>query len=178
MLGSQSERSCEKLSDMEDEAAMAAISPLLGRVTDLEIEPDVFLTENVLQRMTNKGVEFQKYRKRIMVKTNPQHLDIVRTVLKVTHPDVMENPKGRTAINSMMNEYVNEVDTTDHQVARSLEENLGALACEPDLIRGMCAFSEAEYNMWGSVYDQLLVRPSTLLSAWMIAHESNEPLER
>ncbi len=151
--------------------------PVLGRITEMHVEPDVFSSSNALLQMTNKGLVTRKYRNRIMVATHPQHRRIVGAVLEVTHPDVVTNPKGLTIVKQLFNDYENDIDPTDYQVAKSLDETLGRIACETDLIKGMCAFAEAEANSWANMYDQLLVRPAMLMAAWMIAHEENEPLQ-
>lgn len=163
-----------------DELAIACGHQVLGRFTELELTEETFFDEPFMQKLSSEDVRSSYREKTFIIKGKVQPFDVVLCVMRYTHPEVLESPKGSSALQSLIDDY-DTVDKQDPLIRAVLAENLEIMRRSdppiPDLLRGVDAFSLAELERWNGVYQDTLVQPAARMAAWMIAHERNEPLE-
>jgi hypothetical protein len=144
---------------------------ILGRDTNVTVEPDDFLDCQTLIHLSNNDVMGTFNRKPVIVRPKTLLIDIVRAVLDKTHADLRQDESFRRAITESVALYGANIDTRDPNTREDLEQMI-AVSQNTDLLRGMQAFAEAEQQHHNSTYEYTLIQPAIQLAAWLIAIEN------
>ena len=143
---------------------------LLGARTGATIDAEDFSGNNTLINLCNSAV-LKNIEGRTVIARQPTKLeDIIRTVLRVSHRDLVHN--AEFLADDLLEEFIDKaVDLSEPEIATTIKQSFPTIA-DTDLMRGMQAFSDAEYDQHQGIYEMTLVRPATMLAGWLILTES------
>lgn len=164
-----------------NELALTCGHSVIGRFTELHLTELDYADHPVMERMRAEDVRDSRNNKVFVKNPKLHHSRIVLAVMDITHPDIKASPKGRSSLDMLCDQYQT-LDLEDAQIREVLDDNYNSITSDdprflPDLVRGMNAFSNAEIDRWGGVYQPTLIRKAKWMAGWLIAHEKNEPLE-
>lgn len=151
---------------------------VIGRTTNIEINLEDFLGSSTLINLSNIDISKTVNRKAHLVRKKTEPEDVVRSVLKISHADEFERDRARleqTTEDLFTDFHASGMNLADRFIVEALEEKYEKIKTT-DLMRGMAAFREAEYEQHQGIYDLTIIKPAILLASWMITKESSSDL--
>jgi hypothetical protein len=124
--------------------------------------------------LSNSTITRTVNRTEIIVRRTTELSDVVRAVLRVSHFDL--NVVQKANLGHLTEEVLGTFDSSgitlaDPDIVVAIEEKLPKIA-KTDLMRGMDAFREAEFDQHQGTYESTIIKPAILLAGWMILTES------
>jgi hypothetical protein len=146
---------------------------LLGRSVLKMVKPEEFEGNRVLMNLSNQDLYSNVRGVKKIVRRQTQLEDIIRTVLNITHNNMSQGEELDLdeLLENLLEEYKQSIDLTDKNISEAIDDKIPKIA-NTDLMKGMDAFAEAEYNQHQGSYEHTLILPARRLAGWMILRET------
>lgn len=147
---------------------------LIGKLTQTPIEPVMFDGNTTLLNSSNLDLYHHVNGSKEQIRKRTLPLDVVKSVLKITHADLSITDKDR--LSATVDHFVEKLETegidlSDRDIAEAIKEKSQKIG-KLDFMRGMQAFRDAEYEQHQGIYEHTIIIPATRLASWLILREA------